>query len=713
MLVEALNYAGRGWHVIPLKAKTKNQPLTEQGFKDATTDAAKVAEWWGRNPKANIAVALEASGMLLVDFDPRNRDLPWKHKWAAQDYDDLLKRCEDTGTLSATTGSGGRHFLFLAPDPLPDLRSILASGIDFKHNGYFVAAPSIHPDGGAYRWDPWEEQSLGEELSGELPVKPLPDWLIEMAAAPERDVTARGEADPDDLRPGTQFNAMASWAEAGLEYAGWTFVKSQGEEEFWCRPGKEGSISATANYEGSGLFYVFTTSTELESDRGYDKFGLYTRLVHGGDVDKAVEAVQDLWLPQHHSLDLTDDDLAALFRDTAPAVEDEQVEWDSAFPDNHFVTRYIAFASRQTSASPAYHEAAALSLLSIATHQVRAFLSPYPAGLKTNLYLLLVGASSRTYKSTSQDIMLAVLKNYREQAQLPSKSSTESMIDQLAGSNGLSKVWTPDEFGMALSEIGRREHLKGVEDLLLELYGNKRYDYQTLSRGLVTISNSHLGVFGASAPETLALVGATAMLGGLLPRFGMVFPRSLPPYRKAAVVDREALEKEARKLATRMRLTQEVATEEPEVAFTPAAMACLNAAEERLMTEGLHGARLPTMLYKVAILAAFGEKTPTNEVNLEHAESAVKVIERWRDSARHLQPYLRRKASDLEFERSMAAALDVLDELGGSATQTQMARSLRWPSSRFEQVQKALIQQGFIRVNDQMQWTKRGGKSAP
>lgn len=712
MLVEALNYAGRGWSVIPLKPKTKNQPLTTEGFKDATTEPGQVAVWWGRNPDANIAVAIEASGLLLVDFDPRNKANPWKHKWASGDYDELLELCEDSGTLSATTGSGGRHFLFAAPDPLPDLRSLLASGVDFKHNGYFVAAPSIHPDTGEpYVWDrPWQGP---HGSTSALEVQPMPDWLLELATVPEQDEkAARSEVDPNDMRPGTQFNAIATWAEAGLEAAGWSLVKVEHGEEFWCRPGKEGAISATANFENSGLFYVFTTSTELESDRGYDKFGLYTRLVHGGDMEAAIEAVRDLWLPQHISLEITDADLDLLFRNQTPAVETEAVEWEHAFPADHFVTRYMNFAGAQTSASPAYHEAAALMLLAVASHQVRAFLSPYPAGLKTNLYLLLVGASSRTYKSTSQDIMLSVLAHYREPAQLPSKSTTESMVDQLSNAGGLSKVWTPDEFGMALSEIGRRDHLKGVEDLLLELYGNKRYDYQTLSRGLVTISNSHLSVFGASAPETLALVGATAMLGGLLPRFGMVFPRSLPPYRKAVVVDREAIAKIATKLGKSLKMTQEVSTEENEVTFSPAAMDVLNAAEERLMTEGLHGARLPTMLYKVAMLAALGSKNPRTTVTDDDAEAAVQVIERWRDGARHLQPYLRRKASDLEFERSMAAALDVLDEAGGSAPRTQMARALRWPKSRLDQVQLALIDQGFIRVDDTYAWTKRGGSSA-
>ena len=701
LMEAALAYGARGWALIPLKPNTKNQPLTPQGFKNASAEPGQIAAWWGRNPEANIAVAIEASGLLLVDFDPRNKDAEWKHRWPSQDYDDLLRRCEAEGTLSATTGSGGRHFLFLAPEELPNLRSILASGVDFKHNGYFVAAPSVHPDTGEeYRWDPWKDEDAPD-----VPVHPLPAWLLDMATVPEvEEAPKRAEPAPDDDRPGVRFNATASWA-AILEPHGWTLVRREGEEEFWCRPGKTDSISATANYEGSGLFYVFTTSTEFEADRGYDKLGVYARLNHNGDIDAAIEDIRDNWLPVQESLELDDEVLDMLFRDQKPRLEETPEEWEFAFPDDHFVTHYMRYAMKQTSANPAYHEAAALALLAVATPLSRAFLSPYPGGLRTNLYVVLVGASSRSYKSTSQDIMLSVLRHYRDGALLPAKSTTESMVDQLSSANGISKIWTPDEFGMVIAEIGRRDHLRGVEDLLLELYSGKRYDYQTLSRGLVTITNAHLTVFGASAPETLALGGATAMLGGLLPRFGVVFPRKLPPFRKAAQVDREAIEKGARRLVDRLRYVQEAAQETPVVTFTAEAMERLNALEESLAAEGLHGARLPTMAYKVAMLSALGAGRST--VTAEDAASTEAVIERWKDGARHLQPFLRRKAADLEFERSMAAALDVLDELGGDAHRAQIARQLRWPKSRLDNVQAALIDQAYIRTTDEHHWVKR------
>ncbi|MDW8069742.1 MAG: bifunctional DNA primase/polymerase, partial [Anaerolineae bacterium] len=37
ILETALQYATRGWHVLPLKPKNKH-PLTPHGVKDATTD---------------------------------------------------------------------------------------------------------------------------------------------------------------------------------------------------------------------------------------------------------------------------------------------------------------------------------------------------------------------------------------------------------------------------------------------------------------------------------------------------------------------------------------------------------------------------------------------------------------------------------------------------------------------------------------------------
>ncbi len=65
-LTHALNISRRGWHVFPLKPLDKT-PLTPNGYKNATTDTTQIIEWMKKYPTANIGVATEVSGLLVID----------------------------------------------------------------------------------------------------------------------------------------------------------------------------------------------------------------------------------------------------------------------------------------------------------------------------------------------------------------------------------------------------------------------------------------------------------------------------------------------------------------------------------------------------------------------------------------------------------------------------------------------------------------------
>src|SRR5207248_4509818 len=95
----------------------------------------------------------------------------------------------------------------------------------------------------------------------------------------------------DDLRPGDLFNRVASWEEILIPY-GWELVRRVADKGEWRRPGKQGpGISATTNWNGSDLLYVFSTSTLFEPERGYSKFSAYALLNFGGDFVAAARAL--------------------------------------------------------------------------------------------------------------------------------------------------------------------------------------------------------------------------------------------------------------------------------------------------------------------------------------------------------------------------------------------------------------------------------------
>src|SRR4029453_3214113 len=71
-LQAALRYAESGLPLFPSVPRAKH-PLTQHGFKDATTAPARIQQWWRQTPDANIGIATgSVSGLLVVDIDPRN-----------------------------------------------------------------------------------------------------------------------------------------------------------------------------------------------------------------------------------------------------------------------------------------------------------------------------------------------------------------------------------------------------------------------------------------------------------------------------------------------------------------------------------------------------------------------------------------------------------------------------------------------------------------
>jgi hypothetical protein len=121
------------------------------------------------------------------------------------------------------------------------------------------------------------------------------DALIELArsfdAMPRH---AAGPSEPrqstDGERPGDDYARRTSWPEI-LEPHGWAPLFERGGVTHWRRPGKNIGQSATTNYGGSDLLYVFTSSTGFDQSKSYSKFAAFAVLEHGGDFKAAASAL--------------------------------------------------------------------------------------------------------------------------------------------------------------------------------------------------------------------------------------------------------------------------------------------------------------------------------------------------------------------------------------------------------------------------------------
>lgn len=164
----ALAYARMGLAVLPLRPKSK-EPLTRNGFEDATTDAEQIAAWWQRWPDANVGAVPGSAGWLVLDFDT------YKPTFApeAQVLLDRLQAEYPTPTDISGGGSPRLYYRLQDGEQYGNATGALPAGIDVRSSGGYVAvAPSIHPNGNAYRW-----------AEGCTEVAPLPELVREMLQA--------------------------------------------------------------------------------------------------------------------------------------------------------------------------------------------------------------------------------------------------------------------------------------------------------------------------------------------------------------------------------------------------------------------------------------------------------------------------------------------------------------------------------------------------
>lgn len=677
MLEHALHYAGLGWPVIPLRPAMK-EPATAHGSKDATTDLITINSWWRYEPEQNIGVVMNVeSGLMALDIDPRNG--------GTEALAALCTQGEFPLTYTVRTPTGGTHYYFRHPGVKLYGKLKDYPGIDVQAGGkYVVAPPSIHPDGGRY------------ELAANVPVADLPAWLRAILVRPAAPQHAKDavEVDPNDDRPGAVFNRTTTWA-AVLEPAGWVIDSEDYDGEvYWRRPGKDEGWSASTGYNGTDLLWVFTTSTEFEPDTSYTKFGAYALLNYGGDYSEAGKDLADLSGQSGTGAQ----DITAAFANAqliTPAPSDPVIDFVPAFPPESFVGQYMRYASMLTDASPEYHEAGALALLATLTHGLKVELDPYPDGLSTNLFLMLVGGSTRTRKSTAQNITKNLIKGALPKSMLPSRMTGEAAIYTMVGMSGKPALWLPDEFGVLLGQIFKRDFMRPLEELMLSLYGGEDYSYRTV-RDTIHITDPHLSILAAATPESLALAGPGALLGGLLPRFGIVFPAA-PPSERAVGVSR-GVDGEKAALTTRMRAILGSAHVPGQglnrVTFEPEAVAILAAYGSGLAGEGVHVDRLPIMLYKVAALSALADGRRL--VSAYDAGIATVVIWRWAEGSRRLQPFLRRKAQDLEMERMMDAVQAALRAEGGAALRSKLTRQLKLDKASANRVRDTLVEWGYM-----------------
>lgn len=147
----AIRFANLGIPVFPCVPGGK-QPLTPNGFHDATSSARIVHHWWQRTPDANIGLPTGAStGILVVDVDVHDGGSGFESFERARSEG----LADHWGWLVRTPSRGIHAYYPTAADHEQRSWQVPSAHVDFRGDGGYVIAPPsrIEVDGTLRTYD--------------------------------------------------------------------------------------------------------------------------------------------------------------------------------------------------------------------------------------------------------------------------------------------------------------------------------------------------------------------------------------------------------------------------------------------------------------------------------------------------------------------------------------------------------------------------------
>lgn len=190
MLTSAMAYAKAGWYVVPVRAGTKNpgSVLGQDWQLQSSRDPQQITAWLAGTDHG-IALHVGRSGAVAFDVDhPEKLPAVLAHPITGAPFQ--ATRADDRG-----------HAVFAVPDGRVLGNSTGKLGGEWGQvrgrNGVVMVTPSVHPDGGRYRW-------LRTGAVPELPAaiaELLPDTTHAEDAATDAEVSAFLKTHQDASRP--------------------------------------------------------------------------------------------------------------------------------------------------------------------------------------------------------------------------------------------------------------------------------------------------------------------------------------------------------------------------------------------------------------------------------------------------------------------------------------------------------------------------------
>lgn len=298
----ALAYAAAGLSVIPVKSDKSPAVSTWKDYKSSKPSDDTIREWYASgSPGIGIICGTVSGNLECLDIDEKyNLDsTPLLDRLA------LLVDTQISGLLSRlvheTSVNGGHHFVYRCKsiDGSKELARRMPTELELKESPKLKSKVLIETRGeGAYFASyPTSGYKLVSGSFTNIPEisEHERSLLLECARSlnqlTQEEKTVTGypkKRTASVVRPGDDFNLRGDISTV-LKEAGWKYVYTVGQTQYWRRPAKSDGISASFNNHPN-MFYVFTSNgSPLEAFTWYTKFAVLALLKCGGDFTAAAK----------------------------------------------------------------------------------------------------------------------------------------------------------------------------------------------------------------------------------------------------------------------------------------------------------------------------------------------------------------------------------------------------------------------------------------
>ena len=283
---DAVEMSDAGLSTVPAIISLKRPTSAWKPYTKARPSLAETTGWFADDKQEAICIICgKVSGNVeMIDFDQTAVAFPG--------WFELLDAELRARLVIESSQSGGKHAVYRCVDPVEGNQKLAS-----RETGEVLV--ETRGEGGIFLCAPTPGYTLEQGDWSSIPVVTAAERASMLAAArslneldaktPPRLAGPTGAIDRASgaalsQRPGDDFNERGE-VERLLKSHGWTQLGLEPDGNHrWRRPGKDVDHSATMK---DRTFYVFSTSTPLESEVGLSPFAVYAGLEHGNNFDAA------------------------------------------------------------------------------------------------------------------------------------------------------------------------------------------------------------------------------------------------------------------------------------------------------------------------------------------------------------------------------------------------------------------------------------------